>query len=192
MNRRLKAGFASRFSRCVWTALAIGGLMFGATQAKASCGLSGLGSGSGIKMPMLGMAGGGQEASSEGRNTAIVGLWAVVYTAGGQVFNETFDQWHSDGTEFENAYLNPVQGNICFGVWKRIGRNTVKLHHIGWTFTPGNTGTATGTFTLDEDNTVASDGKTYTGNFHFQAYDINGNKQADVTGTILANRITVD
>jgi hypothetical protein len=34
----------------------------------------------------------------------IVGLWGVVYTAGGELFNQSIDQWHSDGTEFENAY----------------------------------------------------------------------------------------
>jgi hypothetical protein len=34
---------------------------------------------------------------------SIVGLWHVVYTAGGSVFNETFDQWHIDGTEFEKC-----------------------------------------------------------------------------------------
>ncbi len=37
------------------------------------------------------------------------GLWRVVYTAGGSTFNKTLDQWHSDGTEFENAWLPPIQ-----------------------------------------------------------------------------------
>jgi hypothetical protein len=31
-------------------------------------------------------------------DAGIVGLWHVVYTAGGSIFNETLDQWHSDGT----------------------------------------------------------------------------------------------
>ncbi|HTZ60907.1 MAG TPA: hypothetical protein VMB49_22515 [Acidobacteriaceae bacterium] len=190
MNRRLETGLASRFSRGVWTALAITCLMFGATEAKASCGWTGAGSGKAVMMPML--SGAGQEGANVGSNPSIVGLWAVVYTAGGQVFNESWDEWHSDGTEFENAYLNPVQGDICFGVWKQIGPSTVKLHHIGWTFTPGNLGTATGTFSLDEVNTVSSNGNTYTGSFHFQAYDIKGNKQADVSGTMKAQRITID
>jgi hypothetical protein len=49
----------------------------------------------------------------------------------------TANQWHSDGTEFENAWLPPDTGNICFGVWKEVAPRTVRLHHIGWLFTPG-------------------------------------------------------
>jgi hypothetical protein len=87
----------------------------------------------------------------------------------------------------------PEQGNICFGVWKQIGRRTVRLHHIGWTFDPtNNMATANGTFTLDETNTVSADGKTYTGTFEFKTFDLKGNQGADITGTIAATRITVD
>lgn len=193
MNRIYKVRLGSRFSRGVLATLAVASLMFCATGARASCVMSGSGSGSTIKLPMLGMAGGGQEDSWQGSNDSIVGLWGVVYTSGGKVFNQTFDEWHSDGTEFENAFLNPVQGNICFGAWKHTGPRTVKLHHIGWTFTVGNTGTATGVFTLDENNTVSSDGKTYTGTFTFTAFNIQGQQQGQpITGTILATRITAD
>jgi hypothetical protein len=123
-----------------------------------------------------------------------VGLWHVVYTADGSTFNETLDQWHSDGTEFENAWLPPDAGNICFGVWKEIGPRTVRLHHIGWLFTPGSTPpTASGTFTLDEKNIVSPDGKTYSGSFTFKTFDITGAPTGVVvTGTIAATRITVD
>ncbi len=76
-------------------------------------------------MPMLGAAAGEEENYSNGARDPIVGLWHVVYTAGGKVFNETLDQWHSDGTEFENAFLAPAQGNICFGVWKPTGSHSV-------------------------------------------------------------------
>lgn len=188
-----KVRFASRIYSRVLTTLAVAGFMFAATNAKASCGMSGLAAGSAIQMPMMGMAGSGQESSKEGDPSSIVGLWGVVYTAGGKTFNVSFDDWHSDGTEFENVYFNPAQGNICFGAWKLIAPHTVKLHHIGWTFTPGTFSTATGTFTLDEVNTVSSDGKTYTGTFTFQPYDIKGNPEGGpITGTILATRITVD
>jgi hypothetical protein len=130
--------------------------------------------------------------SASAANDSIVGLWHVVYTAGGSVFNETLDQWHSDGTEFENAYLAPAQGNICFGVWKTVGTRTVRLHHVGWTFTPTSDGTASGTFTLDETNTVSRDGKTYTGTFTFKTFDLNGVQGAEVRGTMAAKRITVE
>ncbi len=182
----------SWLSRCCFTMLAVAGLMFAAASANATCGiLTGLGPKTPIKMPMLAQA---ENALGNSSSDSIVGLWHVVYTAGGSTFNETFDMWHSDGTEFEAAFLPPEAGNICYGVWKATGPRTVHLHHVGWTFTPGPVpGTATGTFTLDEVNTVSFDGKTYNGSFTFQAYDINGSPQGSpVIGTMLATRITVN
>jgi hypothetical protein len=173
--------------------LALAGLMLGAARANAVCGiLSGGGPKSPIKMPMMAQAEGLPFGGAE--SNSIVGLWHVIYTmTGGGLFNDTFDMWHSDGTEFEAAFLPPEAGNICYGVWKQVG-GSVKLHHIGWLFTPGSTpGTATGSFTLDEINTVSRDGKTYSGSFTFQVYDMNGVAQGGpVTGTMLATRITVN
>ena len=187
-----QVAFWRRLSRGVLTTFAVTSLILAATSARAACGsFSRLGSVSPIKMPMLGAAGGEEESYSNGAHDSIVGLWHVVYTSGGSVFNETLDQWHSDGTEFENAYLAPAQGNICFGVWKSTGSRTVRLHHIGWTFDPTSTGTANGTFTLDEDNTVSSDGKSYTGTFTFKTFDLKGNPGTEASGTIAATRITV-
>jgi hypothetical protein len=136
----------------------------------------------------------GNDLGESFNSDSIVGLWHVVYTtSAGAPFNESFDQWHSDGTEFENAFLPPDTGNICFGVWKTIAPRTVRLHHIGWTFTPGSTPpTASGTFTLDENNTVSRDGKTYTGTFTFKTFDNNGVQGEEVTGTMVATRITVN
>jgi hypothetical protein len=48
------------------------------------------------------------------------------------------------------------------------------------------------TFTQDETNTVALDGKTYNGNFDFKVFDPSGNLLQEVKGTLLATRITVD
>lgn len=161
----------------------------GATaSAHAACGsFSSLGHASAVRLPM--MSAGGEDWRDD--REPIVGLWHVVYTTGGQVFNETLDQWHSDGTEFENAFLPPAVGDICFGVWKTAGWHTVKLHHIGWTFDGTGKTTADGTFTLDEKNKVSDDGKTYTGTFTFKTFPNQG-KGVVVTGTILATRITVD
>jgi hypothetical protein len=186
-----QVAFWSRLSRGALTMLAIASLMFAATSARAACGMSALGSGSGPKLPMMAQAGGDEESFVHGAY-GIVGLWHVVYTAGGKVFNETLDQWHSDGTEFENAYLPVAQGNICFGVWKPTGPRSVRLHHIGWTYDPTTSETANGTFTLDETNTVSQNGQNYTGTFTFTPYDLKGNAGPSVTGTIAATRITVD
>ena len=67
----------------------------------------------------------------------------------------------------------------------------MKLHHIGWTFDGTGTTTANGTFTLDENNKVSEDGKTYSGTFTFKTFPNEGTSVV-VTGTILATRITVD
>ena len=190
-----EAPFTSRISGGALALLSISVLLFSPTAANAACGLTGTGSKSPIRLPMLAQAGNDQlEGFERDRGGSIVGLWHVVYTADGSTFNETLDQWHSDGTEFENAWLPPDTGNICFGVWKEVATRTVRLHHIGWLFTPGSTPpTASGTFTLDETNVVARDGKTYTGTFTFKTYDSTGAPTGiEVKGTIAATRITVD
>jgi len=140
----------------------------------------------------------------------IVGLWHVIYTGttddnfppGGPYpptpfqFLESFKTWHADGTEFENAFLPPTGGNICFGVWKELHDHTVKLHHIGLMFNPD--GSMLAIFTVDETDKVASDGKTYNGSFDFKlwppSYDAvgKGTPISEVTGTTAATRISVN
>jgi hypothetical protein len=118
----------------------------------------------------------------------IVGLWHVNYTLGdGTPFTQTFKMFWSEGVEFENA-LNPPAGAICYGVWKQLGHATVKIHHIGVLWSSD--GKISGTFTIDEEDTVASSGKSYSGNFEFKQYDPTGNPVADLKGTTSAKRVT--
>jgi hypothetical protein len=132
---------------------------------------------------------------------SIVGLWHLNYTGTYDdnfppnqpatppfPFLESYKTWHADGTEFENAFLPPAGGNICFGVWKDLGRGTVKLHHVGLMFDPV-TGAVANVFTVDEIDTVAPNGKTYKGTFDFKLFDA-----TDVfgTGTPIAEVITVN
>ena len=134
-------------------------------------------------------------SSSLAADPTIVGLWHVIYTNGADqsTFNDTFDTWHSDGTEFESAFLAPAGGDVCVGVWKKNGRG-VTLHHVGWLFNPSTpTATATNTFTLDEEISVDKGGKAYTGTFTFKIWNLDGTPTpVVVTGTIAATRITVD
>lgn len=169
----------------------VAGLLLTTASAHAACGsFSGVGSRTAHMLPMLGQA---ESDSSESASSAsVVGLWHVVYTAGGEIFNESLDQWHSDGTEFENANVPVAGGNICFGVWKTVGTRTVRLHHVGWTYDASTVGFANGTFTLNETNVVAKDGKTYSGEFTFTVYDLAGNQLQQVKGTMKAKRITVE
>jgi hypothetical protein len=167
------------------------------TRAHAGCGRFGTnGSPLAVKLPMMGPAAGRSAVDFDRGYPPIVGLWHVIYTnsADGLTFNDTFDTWHADGTEFESAFLSPAGGNICVGVWKESGRRSVTLHHLGWLFNPSTPlATATNSFTIDSELTVAEDGKSYSGKFTFKVWNLDGTPTpVEVTGTIAATRITVD
>src|SRR5712691_883460 len=61
----------------------------------------------------------------------IVGLWNVHYFHGTVELFQSFEQWHSDGQEFEVAALGP--GAVCQGTFTQAGGN-VELNHVGWNF----------------------------------------------------------
>jgi hypothetical protein len=186
---------SSRLKATAFALVAVFTMALTASSAYASCGEVGGMKGSAIKMPMLAGAGShlaDMEDATQGRgaNDSIVGLWHVVYTAGDSIFGVSLKQWHSDGTEFENIAHSPTIGNICFGVWKQVGFHTVRLHHTGWLFS--DQGVLTGTFTIDETDTVGEDGMSYKGNFVFKTFDTNGTfTGTEVSGSIAATRITV-
>jgi hypothetical protein len=156
------------------------------------------------------------EGQQNGPNepVTIVGLWHVIYTAtystSGPLpvpvippgppssfqFIQSYKTWHADGTEWENAFLPPGGGNVCFGVWKDLGRGSVKLHHIGLMFDPS-TGSVANVFTVDEINAVAPNGKTYKGSFDLKIFEPTdvlaaGTVLQEIKGTTAATRITVD
>ncbi len=139
----------------------------------------------------------------------IVGLWHLIYTAQSVVgapgifpstppdfqFLESYKTWHRDRTEFEQAFLDPKGGNVCFGVWKQLDERSVQLHHIGLMFNTD--GSVKAVFSTDEINTVSYDGKFYSGTFTFRLFpptDVyaTGTPIVTVTGTTYGTRITVD
>jgi hypothetical protein len=182
--------------------------LFTASGAKATgCGLA-YKTGAAPLIPFLSPQGNEssnhQEGEESNKHASIVGLWHVIYTATDALgpfpptpfqFLESYKTWHGDGTEFENAFLPPDGGNICFGVWKDLEHGSVKLHHIGLNF--DSDGKVSNIFTVDETDKVASNGKTYTGTFDFKLFDATnvygtGTPLAEVTGTTAGTRITVD
>jgi hypothetical protein len=130
----------------------------------------------------------------EDDDASIVGLWHVLFVSGGQVFDEGYDQWHSDGTEILNDTAPPQPANgagtICLGVYKKTGPRTYKLKHPFWSFDA--TGTLVGTGVILETVTVEREGNHYTGSFEFITYDLKANITSDTTGELKAERITVD
>jgi len=119
---------------------------------------------------------------------AIVGLWSVVFYSGGAIVDEAFDAWHGDGTEILNDFTDPIEGNVCLGVWTQTGPQTFKLKHPSWTF--DTSGNLTGTALIQETVAVAAGGNQYEGPYSISFFDTSGNPVGAFTGTIKASRIT--
>ena len=120
----------------------------------------------------------------------IVGLWNLTFTSGGQVVDVAFDAWHSDGTEVLNDYTNPIEGNVCLGVWEQSGTRTYKLKHPSWSF--DSTGTLLGTVVIGENVTLSADGNIFSGSYTYDVYDVAGNFQIEYKGQVKATRIKPD
>jgi hypothetical protein len=121
---------------------------------------------------------------------SIVGLWKATFTSGGQVVDVGFDAWHSDGTEILNDYTDPVEGNVCLGVWRQAGPRTYKLKHPSWVF--DNTGTLLGTVIIHETVRLSADGNSYSGSYTYDVYDVSGAFVEEFTGDLSATRIKPD
>jgi len=181
-----KTNITGRFSRAGWVALAILSLTFVTTAANASCYDHGRGTSPVLPSGLIAKL----AASPSAASGTIVGLWHVTYTTSdNQLFQESFDMWHSDGLELESANINPIEGNTCIGAWKQVG-SEIHLHHLGWAF--DNLGNLVGPFTVDDVLALGNRGNSYSGSFDFKQYDTNGNLLQEVTGTISAIRIGVN
>ena len=129
-------------------------------------------------------------SSDDSHRRSIVGLWHVVYTSGGVTAWESFDQWYTDGLEFEAADLQ--LGAMCQGTYVKTGPGGVRLFHVGWNFDPTGV-TLTGYFTETQTDTVSADGMTYDGTYSLQNFDVSGNhiQGQDQSGTVHGTRLTV-
>jgi hypothetical protein len=120
---------------------------------------------------------------------SIVGLWHVEHRLpDGSLYFESFEQYHSDGSEFEFANINPIVGDICMGVYTQIDNRNVSLYHIGWIF--DDAGNPAGTFTLEGARKVTDHGKGLKGAFDAKIYDTEGNLVEEDTGTTTGRRIS--
>jgi len=178
-------------------ALAVAGLsMVLAGTARADCGIS-VNRFANPMSSVAAMPGAGKAfttnalpRSEYGLALSIVGLWETTFTSDGQVVDQGFDLWNSDGTEVLNDDPAPATGNVCLGVYVKSGPATYKLKHPSWTFDAN--GNLTGTAIIREQVTVEPGGNTYKGTFTIDLYDVPGNHLAQFTGTISAQRMTVD
>jgi hypothetical protein len=133
-------------------------------------------------------------AVPDGSDSSIVGLWNTTFYVGDgpDVWDQAYEQWHSDGTELavDNG-VPPVLGNLCVGVWKQVGK-TIKLRHLTWNWNLD--GSKAGTFVLLLTATVDKGGKAFSGTYVTDSYDLNGNviPELHAEGVVRGTRITVD
>jgi hypothetical protein len=120
-------------------------------------------------------------------SVSIVGLWNTTFSSGGEVVDMAFDVWHSDGTEILNDYTNPIEGNVCLGVWEQTGPRTYKLKHPSWSFDQN--GNLQGTVWISESVALSPDGNSYSGFYKYDIYDTSNNFLEELTGQIKATRI---
>jgi hypothetical protein len=128
-------------------------------------------------------AGGGAPAEH------LVGLWQETVTAGGQVVDQSFQAFHSDGTEEINDITPPAEGNTCLGVWVVTGPHTAKLKHVAWDFDAN--GNLTGTVVIRSNITMVNENK-FTAAYTIYYYDTSGKLTTQFTGEVQGTRITVD
>lgn len=140
------------------------------------------------------------QGDNDSDNMSIVGFWKVKFVAEGNngtppdgtVIDNGLAQWHSDGTEIMNSGARqPVTGNYCLGVWKKIGGSTYKLNHFALSFDAS--GTFVGPANIREEVTVDHGGNTFGGTFTIDQYESTGTTViGHVEGTIAGIRITPD
>lgn len=148
--------------------------------------------GSSLAASVAGMALAQESASvtsdSKSRTRDFVGLWDSKVIYQGQVFDEGFDAFHSDGTEILVDQSNPITDNVCLGVWEQTGPSTIKLKHPSWYFDTN--GNLLGVVIIYETLTLDADCDSFHGTSSEDVYDTQGNKIAHYDGyQIKAKRI---
>jgi hypothetical protein len=132
------------------------------------------------------------EEPERGEGPSMTGLWKTVFVAGGAVVNLGFNTWHSDGTEWAlDGGFPPAAGNVCPGVWERIGHRSYRTVHPAFNYDASNTHVAS-IFIERLNVTISRDGNSYQGDFTWDSYDFQGNLlPGSVVGRITGTRIQV-
>jgi hypothetical protein len=129
------------------------------------------------------------------RSIGPIGLWNAEFLIGNgpDLFDESFQQFHADGTEMMlSRGLPPALGNVCIGIWKQDGPRTVRLKHMAWNWDAD--GRFIGTFVMDATLRLDRRSGRYTGTWSADNFDTAGNVIPDqhVEGIVRARRITFD
>jgi hypothetical protein len=120
---------------------------------------------------------------------SIVGMWSFRQTAGGNLVDFGFQQWHSDGTELMNSGGRaPATENFCMGAWRQVAPGRYHLNHLALSY--DSSGVLNARVTIKEDVTLNATGTSYSGPFTIDVFDPNSNALLQhVAGQVTAQRV---
>jgi hypothetical protein len=133
-----------------------------------------------------------------GGEASIVGLWEFKFAG---FLNDFGTQaFHAGGTEtMFSAGVDPATGDVCQGVWRKVGHSTYTLNHVamGWTAPGAEYGVLIHFHMLIK---VAPSGDSYTGNYDVSLYSATPQDPFDESagpfvsgsGTLNATRVKAD
>jgi len=124
-------------------------------------------------------------------DSPMTGLWKTVFVSGGSVVIFGFDTWHSDGTELALDSFAPSSGQVCPGVWQRIGPRTYATVHPAFNY--DSAGQNVVSIFIERLKVVLSaDGASFQGTFNWDNYDFQGHLlSGSVAGTVTGSRVAV-
>ncbi len=154
------------------------------------------------------------DETSNLQDGGIVGLWKVSFVSDGIAPNPVpvgaivdfgTVQWHDDGTEIMiSGGRPPSTGDVCMGVWERIGPFTYKLKHIALAWVSSDTPPAMGgpgpspaqflgPSIIREMVMLDRSRNAYQGGFTIDQYNADESMVlVHISGTVTGTRVTVD
>ena len=128
------------------------------------------------------------DAGASSPTASPVGFWYVRFLSGGQLVDDGFDIWTSDGTEILNDTTPPVAGAVCLGVWSKTDAKTYSLKHPTWIFDDAGVNlVAIGI--IREEVQLDQGGNSFSGSLTLDLYDLSGNQIDHETGSVTGTRI---
>lgn len=139
------------------------------------------------------------DADDHATQPTMVGLWKEHWISKGSEgipdgaeVDTAYSEWHSDGTEMGVSGLRaPMTGDVCVGVWEKVGPRHYKLNHFGVSYDASGLNLV-GLAKIRQDLTLNSKGNEISGTFTIDQYDEFGNLLAHVQGTVSGTRVTIN